>query len=193
MFPSLKMKTRIYFESLIEADCIYLLEFDPAISFYREQPLTIHYQTDGRARRYTPDFHAVRSGQDVVIVCKPAHQVNRPENQRKFTAARAWCAQEGAIFEVMTDESLREGWRLQNIKDLHYFARYTFAPAEKEAIQKAIVQLGAAATIGDVLMAVSPTAPLYAMSLIMHMAWWHEVILPLDDARIGPETSIRLP
>src|SRR6266581_6966395 len=44
------------FESSLERDFLLLLDFDPDVEFYEEQPVRIVYQDDhGRCRTYTPD------------------------------------------------------------------------------------------------------------------------------------------
>jgi len=44
------------FESSLERDFLLLLDFDPEVVLYEEQPVTINYHDDqGRRRRYTPD------------------------------------------------------------------------------------------------------------------------------------------
>ncbi len=45
-FPSIKMGRMIAFESLLERDFIYLLDYDPAVEWFEEQPLTIEYMSD---------------------------------------------------------------------------------------------------------------------------------------------------
>ena len=90
-FPSLKMQRMIAFESLLERDFIYLLDYDTAVTWFEEQPLTIEYQHEGKLLHYTPDFHLVEHGQHVLVECKPEHFVNTTDNSRKFAVAQAWC------------------------------------------------------------------------------------------------------
>ena len=66
-FASLKMKRVIWWESQLERDYIYLLEFDPDVASYDEQPLRIEYYLNGKKHRYTPDF-LVRKGNKRIIV-----------------------------------------------------------------------------------------------------------------------------
>ncbi len=47
--PSLKNERPIAYESLLERDCIYLFEFDDAISSYSEQPFKITYHIQNRS------------------------------------------------------------------------------------------------------------------------------------------------
>lgn len=193
MFPSQKMGGPIYFESLIERDFIYLLEYETAVTHFKEQPFTIRYPFNGRSHRYTPDFYFLYADKEVVAECKPANRVNKPDNQRKFNAAHAWCGERGSAFMVVTDEALRQGCRLRNIKDMHNFSRYVIAEAEKTAVTHAIASLGHVATIGDVLQRISPEQPLKTMTTILHMGWHKEVCLPLDDAPITSDSPIWLP
>src|SRR5258708_29523779 len=86
-YPSLKMGRMVAFESTIERDYIYLLDYEPAVTSFAEQPLTIDYFCDGTMFHYTPDFHAVENGQNVMVECKQIRFVETEENHRKFSAA----------------------------------------------------------------------------------------------------------
>ena len=91
-FPSLKMERMIAFESLLERDFIYLLDYDARVEWFEEQPLTIEYEQADRTLHYTPDFQLVEAGQPVLVECKPEAFVETEDNQRKFAVARDWCA-----------------------------------------------------------------------------------------------------
>jgi hypothetical protein len=54
-FPSIKMRRMIAFESLLERDFIYLLDYDKDVEWFEEQPLTIEYQHEGKRRHCIPD------------------------------------------------------------------------------------------------------------------------------------------
>src|SRR5260221_11524225 len=96
LFPSLKTERMIWFESFLERDFICLLEFDPNVLTFAEQPFTLAYLHLGQTRHYTPDFHVrYAPGRDVLAECKPTAFVETEENQLKFRAARACCAERG--------------------------------------------------------------------------------------------------
>lgn len=195
MFASRKMGGPVYFDSLIERDFIYLLEYEPHVIYFKEQPFKIQYQVNGRRRRYTPDFHFIYNGIDIVAECKPVNKMDEKENQQKFTAARTWCAEQPGhpIFKVITDSALRHGYFLANVRAMHNFSRYSISEADKEAVVKQIIYLGNSPTIGDVLQRISPQQPLKTMITIMNMGWHHNLVIPLNDAPITPITSIELP
>jgi len=70
-FPSIKNGRPVAFESHIERDFLYLLEYDRNVVNYYEQPFTINYKQNDRQRRYTPDFLVIRSDKTQVIEIKP--------------------------------------------------------------------------------------------------------------------------
>jgi hypothetical protein len=190
-FPSLKMGRMIDYESLIECDLIYLLEFEQDVTWYAEQPLTIPYHCQGKERGYTPDFHIVRVGHNVLVECKPRELVDSVKNRLKFDAARAWCTARGWTFQVVTDAQLRSGYRLRNVKLLMQFARYKIEPEVKDHIRTFLYSTSPPITVADVMVNVVPDRPQSAMIPILHMAFHHELALPLDNAPISVHSPVR--
>lgn len=54
-FASLKNGRNVGYESLLERDFFLLLEFDPSVVSYEEQPIALSYRYSNRDIRYTPD------------------------------------------------------------------------------------------------------------------------------------------
>lgn len=192
-FPSLKLGRMVDYESLIERDLIYLLEFEPDVTWYAEQPLTIPFRYRGKERGYTPDFHILQAGGDVIVECKPQELAESDENRPKFGAARAWCAARGWTFRVVTDRQLRSGYRLRNIKLLMQFARYNIEPAVKSRIHTFLTSASSPVTMAEVMIHVAPQKPPSITIPLLHLAFHHELVLPLDDAPITVESPVRLP
>jgi hypothetical protein len=71
-FPSLKLGRMVGYQSLIERDFIYLLDFDATVTTYAEQPFSLHYKDGSKQRRYTPDFCFSRYGQTCLVGPKVA-------------------------------------------------------------------------------------------------------------------------
>ncbi|OGO16775.1 MAG: hypothetical protein A2Z14_05645 [Chloroflexi bacterium RBG_16_48_8] len=191
-FPSLKMGRMINFESLIERDLICLLDFESQVQSFVEQPFSIEYQCQGKQHKYTPDFHVIFGGQNMVIECKLSQYVNTPENQLKFAAARSWCHERNWLFEVVTDQLLATNWRVRNVKLLTRFARYPVRADFKEHVWTCLFAASAPVRIADVIARVNPQAPQAAVIPLLHMAFHHEVYAPLDTAQITIETPIAL-
>jgi hypothetical protein len=189
--PSLKLGRLVMFESLLERDLIYQLDYEWAVEHFAEQPLRIAYQHAGRARHYTPDFHVVISGYNLLVECKPVHFVDDPENQIKFAAARAWCQAHDWLFRVVTDAHLAT-WRVKNIRWLTQFARYEIAPEIREHILTWLAAAPAPVKVADVMQAINPQIPQTVIIPILHLAFHHAVDISLDDAPITVDSPIGL-
>jgi len=192
-FPSLKMKRMVAFESLIERDYLYLLDYETDIEWFEEQPLTIEYGHDGKVLRYTPDFHLVEVGRDVLVECKPLAFLDRDDNQRKFRAARTWCTNRGWAFRVVTDQDIRAGFRLENVKLLTRYARHVVEPGTKGRIYALLCCAQAAMSVDDLVRRVAPADFSAAAAAILCMVFDHQLFIPLDDAPILGETCVCLP
>jgi hypothetical protein len=193
-FPSLKMERMIEFESLIERDYLYVLDYEANVVSFSEQPLTIEYQHEGQTRHYTPDFHIVRARERSALAeCKPSSKTETEENRRKFRAALAWCVEHDWDFFVVTDTQLRAGHRLENIKLMTYYARLDVPPQVKGRVYAVLESAPAGITVGDVARILIPDNPAGAFSSIVHMAFHHEVAIPLDRASLSMGSPISLP
>lgn len=190
--PSIKMERMVAFESLIERDLIHMLDFEQEVEWFAEQPLVIEYEHQGKTRKYTPDFHIVRQGQEILAECKPEQQVHSSENQRKFAAAQSWCEAQGWMFQVITDTQLRSGYRLQNIKLLTQFARYAVGQDIQARIRAFLSTAPFPVTVVEVIDQVVSDQPQAALIPIFYMAFHHELWLPLDDAPISVNTPVAL-
>lgn len=60
-FSSFKMKDLIHWESSLERDYFFILEFDQQVIEYYEQPLKIEYIFENKKRTYTPDILVKRA------------------------------------------------------------------------------------------------------------------------------------
>ena len=190
-FPSLKMGRMIAFESLLERDFIYLLDYDLRVEWFEEQPLTIEYLHEGQALHYTPDFHLIEAGQHVLIECKPERFVDRDDNPRKFAVAREWCIARRGEFRVVTDQQLRTGFRLQNIQRLTRYARMTVDMNLCRQIESCL-RATSAPTLQALAQHLDPVDPQRVTAHVLHMAYHHQLELPLDMAPLSGGTSVTL-
>jgi len=155
--------------------------------------VTIEYQDDAKVLHYTPDFHLIEAGQNVLVECKPGAFVGRSENQRKFRAALAWCVERDWDFRVVTDTQLRASHWLDNIKLMTYYARLNIPPQVKGQIYTMLETAPNGITVGDVAQALASDNPAVALPVIMHMAFHREVAVPLKPAPLSLSSPISLP
>ena len=92
-FASVKTGRVAWYESLLEKDFMYLLDYDRDVSYWHEQPLRIRLSHGGKAHRYTPDLEVHRAAQKQLIEVKPKDKVDSGEGDVLFRAASSICEQ----------------------------------------------------------------------------------------------------
>lgn len=190
-FPSLKLDRMVGYQSLIERDFIYLLDFDAAVTTYAEQSVSLHYREGSKQRRYTPDFSLAYNDQNYLVECKHHAFMQSDKNELKWIAARNWCNERGYIFVVVTEAAIRVGYRLENVKLLTDYARYAVDEFTRIAILQAVTTAATPLTVADVMTAVSPSQPQSAITPIMHMIYHRLLFIPLDDVPITVDSPIQ--
>jgi TnsA endonuclease-like protein len=192
-FPSLKMHRMVAFESTIERDYLYILDYDSTITNYEEQPLTITYEYRGKQHRYVPDFRIRQSEREILVECKPTLRVHTDENQRKFAAAQAWCQPRRWEFRVITDTELRQGHRLQNIKRLTYYARLNGSLPLHIRVRDLLATTGVPLPMEVIANELAPEPHALVKAHILNAVFHHRLAMPLDAAPINNTTLVALP
>lgn len=123
-FPSFKAGRNIWWESLLERDYIYLLEFDPDVEKYEEQPIRVRYSLEGKVRCYTPDFLVERKGgRRVIVEVKSKEKVSSEAFRLFFLTVSPVIHKLGYEFVVVTDKMIRVQPLLENVKILWGYSR----------------------------------------------------------------------
>lgn len=129
---SRKINDTVQFESSLERDFIYLLEFDTQVKRYLEQPIEIFYKDSfGVYRKYIPDFiitYHDKFRKDEVVEIKYIKDLreNKDKLDLKFKAAREFCKKNNLLFKICTDKDIRDdnALFLNNIKFLGRYRDY---------------------------------------------------------------------
>jgi TnsA endonuclease-like protein len=192
-FASVKTGRVAWYESLLERDYMYLLDYERDVTYWHEQPLRIRFSHGGKVHRYTPDLEVHRAYQKQLIEVKPKHQVDSGKWDFLFSAASSVCEQEGYEFLVVTGEIIRQEPKLGNVKLLWKYARTRVLP-QHQLICNQFFQnrKDEAVTLGDLIelfmMRHLPTQTLY--SLLFWGALDFDLMEPLDrDSRIAFPSS----
>jgi|SRR5215213_8496013 len=135
-FPSLKNKSTVWFESHLERDFIYLIEFDKSVTKYQEQPFKVKYFLDGKQRLYTPDFFVEGQTKKQVIEIKPQSKIETEEFIHFSNHMKDFFAKEGYEYLVITDSTIRLQPKLSNIKLLWRYARMPITTKHQILIHK---------------------------------------------------------
>ena len=129
-FPSFKMREQIPYESTIERDLLFFLEYDTNVVRYQAQPFVITGSSaDGTARSYIPDFQVIRTDSKEIVECKPTAHLNEAHSQQQLALGQAWANANQHLFVVITDTDLRTGHRLANLKLLWRYSRLCVPPS----------------------------------------------------------------
>jgi hypothetical protein len=103
----------IQFESSLERDYIYLLEFDTSVYSYLEQPVSIAYRDNFNKKHiYTPDFlvrYANIDDKDTLVEIKYHDELisNSLIFKPKFDAANDYCKKNNLSFIVLSEKEIR--------------------------------------------------------------------------------------
>ncbi len=127
-FFSVKTGLVAWYESLLERDKMYLLDFDPLVTFWREQPLRIRYVLNGKTHFYTPDLEVHRDSRKQLVEVKSQNQVDSGKFDGLFRIATSASQDDGYEFVVITDQPIRQQPRLDNVKKLWKYARTSILP-----------------------------------------------------------------
>jgi hypothetical protein len=120
----------VSFESALERDFYVLLDFDPTVAHFEEQPITITYHDPiGVRRTYTPDVlvHyrpelAQRDHRPVLYEIKYRDDLRTHwhDYRAKFKAARRYARTQGWVFRLITEREIRTPY-LTNAKFLRQY------------------------------------------------------------------------
>jgi len=119
----------VSFESALERDFYVLLDFDPTVTHFEEQPVTIAYQDPvGASRTYTPDVlvhyrpEAQRDHRPVLYEIKYRDDLRTHwhDYRSKFKAARRYARTPGWGFRLITEREIRTPY-LKNAKFLRQY------------------------------------------------------------------------
>jgi TnsA endonuclease N terminal/TnsA endonuclease C terminal len=139
-------------ESSLERDLLVLLDFDPAVERYEEQPVRIEYRdARGRRRTYTPDV-LVHFRQDIAqgqptppLLYEVKYRRDLFENWReikpKVRAGRAYARGRGWRFKIITEREIRTPY-LQSVKFLRQYLRLQPGEAERRLLLDRLRELG---------------------------------------------------
>ena len=163
------------FESSLERDFLLLLDFDPDVEFYEEQPLTITYADDrGRRRTYTPDVF-VRYRLDPCqaqptppLLCEVKYRDDLRQHwtdyRPKFRAAGRYARQQGWRFRLVTERFIRTPY-LENVKFLRSYQAMAINASSRTWLLNTLGALG-------------ETTPARLLTAMAHDRWQQAELLP---------------
>ena len=189
LFPSIKMKKMITFESLLERDLIYLLEYDANVMDFTEQPLTIPMNISGRRQQYTPDFLVNKYAESTLLEVKPIRFVEEFENSIKCEFIKDYCKEHSWNYHIVTERDIRRSPQLENVKLLTQYARHPADPYIDAGIIAGLLKQPAGMSLKDILKALNGSSRGEIVASVFRLAFHHQISLPLDSSPINLDTT----
>lgn len=141
-YPSLKMGRMLQAESPHELNAMRLLDADPAVSSFHEQPLEIKFIMDGEVRRHIPDL-MVHYGNAVELwEIKSDQAAVDSETEVRTAVLTEALGSHGYGYRLVLGTDLTRGPRLFNALTLLKYGREVVAPMEREQLRLLFVAAG---------------------------------------------------
>ena len=141
-YPSWKMRRMVQWESENELNAFRLLDCDPDVTRFHEQPCEVVYVLDGQARSHYPDILVERNGRNELWEVKRESEAE----EQKIAARTALLVQGlplwGYTYRVVLANDLAMQPRLANARFLFGFGRRAVTDCEREFIRRALIQHG---------------------------------------------------
>jgi hypothetical protein len=140
--------TAVAFESALERDLYILLDFDPSVAHFEEQPVTIAYQDPvGVHRTYTPDVlvHYIPELRGPGDHRSVLYEIKYRDDLRthwhayraKFKAARRYARSQGWVFRLITEREIRTPY----LKNATFLRQYRFRGCDSRECQRILASL----------------------------------------------------
>lgn len=123
-FKSFKNQNQIAFESVLERNFYLLLEFDPMVQSYYEQPFALKYELNGKKSKYTPDslVNYYDGSQNVFEVKYQKDIDTDTELQEKLNVLKTVLPIKTSLpFKIFTDHNIQDEY-LNNAQFLYHYA-----------------------------------------------------------------------
>ncbi len=143
-FPSWKMSRMLQWESVPELNAMRLLDADPFVRFFAEQPLTLRYRLNGESRIHYPDLLVERDNDPKELwEIKSARDAARDEVAARTALLCADLPAYGYAYRVVYAEEVCRQPRLSNALEILKWGRGPITAVERERIRAILNRLPA--------------------------------------------------
>jgi len=122
-YPSWKMKRMMQWESTLERDAFYLLDANPNVIEFREQPAKISYTLDGIDHCHYPDLFIRTKHASSFLEVKESKNAADEFVTERTTLLSSQLPVRGFSYGVLTEEEIRNEPQLSNARRLVRYGR----------------------------------------------------------------------
>jgi hypothetical protein len=141
-YPSWKMDRMIHWESRNERNAFSLLDSDPDVKGFHEQPCKIVYVIDGVKRTHYPDILVVFDKEREIWEVKPRFEARQPDVRVRTSFLAQALLPWGYTYRITLGEDLARQPRLDNANVLLRFGKKPVTDHDYEVIRKAFYKRG---------------------------------------------------
>jgi hypothetical protein len=141
-YPSWKMRRMIQWESENELNAFRLLDCDPNVTRFNEQPCEIMYALEGQMRCHYPDILVERNGRKELWEVKSEARAKELEIATRTKLLTEELPLWGYTYQVVLAKDLAMQPRLANACSLLGFGRSAISDCEQEFIRQTVKQHG---------------------------------------------------
>jgi hypothetical protein len=131
-FSSCKMKTSIWYKSVLQRDFMYWLEFDPDVVSYTTSTMPLEYYNRGKEELYYPDFQVIRHRKKQVVDLQLQKAIESKKYRRLYPLLYNVCRDAEWEYTALTELQVKQEPTISNIKLLYRYARENFSIDEYE-------------------------------------------------------------
>jgi hypothetical protein len=136
------MNRMLQWESPNELNAFRLLDCDPEVVCFMEQPCEIKYLQDGKTRRHFPDILVERNGRRELVEVKSETEAIRPEIASRTALLVGCLPMWGYDYSLVLDSDLARQPRMKNADRLLLFGRGSITECEREFMRLKLERRG---------------------------------------------------
>lgn len=140
-FPSRKMNRMLQWESINELNAFRLLEVDPHVSSFEEQPCEIRFVMNGEQYLHYPDILVKTQYRKAFWEIKPAVEAKLPATAARTRLLSTYLPDLGYEYEVILGEDLGRKIRLYNLKALLAHGREEVSLLQREKVRQIFARI----------------------------------------------------
>ena len=133
-YPSWKMGRMMHWESSHELNAYRLLDSNPEVVSFHEQPLTIRYLLGGEEHLHYPDVLVNFGGTRELWEIKTARDAADPGVVARTSLMQSQLPDFGFVYRVVIGEDLARNPRLSNVLKLLKYGRQPVSLVERESL-----------------------------------------------------------
>ena len=141
-YPSWKMRRMVQWESENELNAFRLLDCDPDVTRFNEQPCEVMYVLDGKVRSHFPDIFVEKNGRKELWEVKPESRAEKPEFVARTALLTLGLPLWGYTYRVVLAKDLSMQPRQCNACFLLGLGRRAVTDCEQEFIRRALARHG---------------------------------------------------